>query len=48
MGVHIAAAAQALPPDAVAAAEERGRVLDLQAAVRELLHELVVPDPDAV
>jgi hypothetical protein len=40
-GRHIAAAAAAqLPPDAVAAAQERGRVRDLWATVEQLLAEL--------
>jgi hypothetical protein len=39
-GRHIAAAAKALPPDAVAAAQERGRARDLWATARELLDEL--------
>jgi predicted ATPase/DNA-binding SARP family transcriptional activator len=38
-GKHIAAAAQALPPDVVAAAQERGRALDLWATAEELLAE---------
>jgi DNA-binding SARP family transcriptional activator/predicted ATPase len=43
-GRHIAAAAQALPPHAVAAAQERGRARDLWATVRELLSELGEPE----
>jgi hypothetical protein len=39
-GVHIAAVAAGLPPDAVAAAQERGRARDLWATVEELLDEL--------
>jgi DNA-binding SARP family transcriptional activator len=39
-GKHIAAVAATLPPDAVAAAQERGRVRDLWATVEELLTEL--------
>jgi hypothetical protein len=39
-GVHIAAAAATLPPDVVAAAQERGRARDLKATVEELLEEL--------
>jgi DNA-binding SARP family transcriptional activator/predicted ATPase len=39
-GRHIAAAAKALPPDVVAAAQERGRARDLEATVKELLAEL--------
>jgi predicted ATPase len=39
-GVHIAAAAATLPPDVVAAAQERGRTRDLWATVEELLAEL--------
>ena len=38
-GRHIVAAAQALPPDAVAAAQERGRARDLWDTVEELLTE---------
>jgi predicted ATPase/DNA-binding SARP family transcriptional activator len=39
-GRHITAAAETLPPDAVAAAQERGRARDLEATVQELLAEL--------
>jgi hypothetical protein len=39
-GRHISAEAAALPPDVVAAAQERGRARDLQATVKELLEEL--------
>jgi predicted ATPase/DNA-binding SARP family transcriptional activator len=39
-GRHIAAAAKALPPDTVAAAQERGRARDLWATAQELLAEL--------
>jgi hypothetical protein len=39
-GRHIAAATAALPPDAVAAAGERGRTRDLWATAEELLAEL--------
>ena len=39
-GKHIAAAAATLPPDVVAAAEERGRARDLWATAQELLEEL--------
>jgi tetratricopeptide (TPR) repeat protein len=39
-GRHIAAVAATLPPDAVAAAQERGRARDLEATVAELLAEL--------
>jgi tetratricopeptide (TPR) repeat protein len=39
-GKHIAAAAQTLPPDAVAAAQECGRSRDLWATVKELLNEM--------
>ena len=39
-GRHIAAAAATLPPDVVAAAQERGRARDPWAAVKELLAEL--------
>ena len=39
-GRHIAAAAATLPPDVVAAAQERGRARDLEATVQELLAEL--------
>jgi predicted ATPase/DNA-binding SARP family transcriptional activator len=40
VGRHIAAAAATLPPDVVAAAQERGRARDLAATVAELLAEL--------
>ena len=39
-GRHIATTAETLPPDVVAAAQERGRARDLEATVRELLAEL--------
>jgi tetratricopeptide (TPR) repeat protein len=39
-GQHIAAVAATLPPDVVAAAQERGRARDLAATVAELLDEL--------
>jgi predicted ATPase len=39
-GKHITAAAATLPPDAAAAAQERGRARDLWATVEELLAEL--------
>ncbi|UCC63660.1 MAG: hypothetical protein JSV36_00950, partial [Anaerolineae bacterium] len=39
-GKHIAVAAATLPPDVVAAAQERGRARDLDATVAELLIEL--------
>jgi hypothetical protein len=39
-GRHIAAVAARLPPDAVVAAQERGRARDLDATVAELLTEL--------
>ena len=39
-GGHIAAAAATLPPDVIAAAQERGRARDLEATVAELLVEL--------
>jgi hypothetical protein len=39
-GKQVAAAAAALPPDAVAAAQERGRERDLETTVEELLAEL--------
>jgi tetratricopeptide (TPR) repeat protein len=39
-GRHIAAVAAALPPEAVAAAQERGRARDLWATMEELLEEL--------
>jgi tetratricopeptide (TPR) repeat protein len=39
-GNHIAAVAATFPPDAVAAARERGRARDLEATVAELLVEL--------
>lgn len=40
VGKHIAAAAAALPPEVVAAAQKRGRERDLEATVAELLAEL--------
>jgi predicted ATPase len=42
-GKHIAAAATTLPPEVVAAAQERGRARDLWATVEELLAELGPP-----
>ena len=39
-GRHIAAVAAALPPEVVAAAQERGRARDLDATIAELLTEL--------
>jgi len=39
-GRHIAAVAAALPPEVVAAAQERGRARDLNATVAELLRGL--------
>jgi hypothetical protein len=39
-GKHIAAVANTLPPEAVAAAQERGRARDLVATMEELLEEL--------
>ncbi len=39
-GRHIAAVASTLPPEVVAAAQERGRARDLKATVQELLDEL--------
>jgi hypothetical protein len=39
-GKHITAVADALPPEAVAAAQERGRARDLVATLEELLEEL--------
>ena len=39
-GRHIAAVAATLPPDVVAAAQERGRARDLWATMEELLKEL--------
>jgi len=39
-GKHVAAVAATLPPDAVAAAQERGRARDLDATVAGLLAEL--------
>jgi len=39
-GRHIAAVAATLPPDVVAAAQERGKARDLEATVAELLAEL--------
>jgi tetratricopeptide (TPR) repeat protein len=43
VGKHVAAAAATLPPDVVAAAEERGRGRDLWAMAEELLAELGEP-----
>jgi hypothetical protein len=40
VGKHIAAHAQGVPPEVVAAAQERGQARDLEAAVAELLVEL--------
>ena len=40
IGKHIAAVAATLPPDVVAAAQERGRTRDLWATAEELLAEL--------
>jgi hypothetical protein len=40
IGRHIAAVAATLPPEVVAAAQERGRARDLEATVAELLTEL--------
>jgi tetratricopeptide (TPR) repeat protein len=40
VGRHVAAAAATLPAEVVAAAQERGRARDLEAAARELLAEL--------
>jgi hypothetical protein len=40
VGKHIEAIAATLPPDVVAAAQERGRARDLDATVAELLVEL--------
>jgi hypothetical protein len=40
VGRQIAAVAATLPPDVVAAAQERGRARDLEATVAELLVEL--------
>jgi hypothetical protein len=39
-GKHIAALAASLPPEVVAAAQERGQARDLEATVAELLTEL--------
>jgi hypothetical protein len=39
-GRHIAAVAATMPAEVVAAAQERGRVRDLDATVKELLAEL--------
>ncbi len=44
-GHEIAAAAAALPPDVVAAAQERGRARDLWATVKELLEDLTAQQP---
>jgi len=43
-GREISALAATLPPDVVAAAQERGRARDLQATVEELLDELIVDE----
>jgi tetratricopeptide (TPR) repeat protein len=40
VGKHITAAAQALPPEVVAEAQERGRTRDLWSTARELLAEM--------
>jgi hypothetical protein len=40
VGRHIAAVAATLPPEVVAAAQERGRARDLWATMEELLEEL--------
>ena len=40
VGWHVAAAAEALPPEVVAAARERGRARDLWATAHELVAEL--------
>jgi hypothetical protein len=40
IGKQIAACAAKLPPDVVAAAQERGRARDLEATVRELVVKL--------
>ena len=39
-GKRMAAVVASLPPEVVAAAQARGRALDLQATLRELLQEL--------
>jgi len=39
-GRHIAAVAATLPPDVIAAAQERGQARDLDATVAELLDEM--------
>jgi hypothetical protein len=39
-GRHIAAVAATLPPEMIAAAQERGRARDLWATMEELLEEL--------
>jgi tetratricopeptide (TPR) repeat protein len=43
-GREIAAASEALPPDVLAAAQERGRARDLWAMVKELLDELAADE----
>ena len=43
-GKHIAAIAATLPPDVVAAAQERGKTRDLWETAAELLQELKHPD----
>jgi tetratricopeptide (TPR) repeat protein len=44
VGKHIAAVAETLPPDEVAAAQDRGRALDLWETAEELLEGLHAPD----
>ncbi|MFW9998287.1 MAG: tetratricopeptide repeat protein, partial [Candidatus Odinarchaeota archaeon] len=44
VGQHIAVAAEALPPEVVASAQERGRARDLWDTVRELVAELATND----
>ena len=44
-GKHIAAAAATLPPDTVAALQERGRARDMEATIAELLSELEEDQP---
>jgi predicted ATPase len=43
-GRHVSAAAAVLPPDAIAAAQERGRARDLWATAEELLSELAADE----
>ena len=42
-GRYVTAAAAGLPPEVVTAAQERGRVRDLETVVSDLLIELQIP-----